>query len=506
MKKQAKGIIALSALLAAMLGGGYAYMKLAPDDKGEGGNDSAPVLLATQAEGEGTVLVSDNGDAKAVVKKAVVRNENDEIKVVMDKAPDENGSAATYTLEDYKDLDVNTAVVGTLVNNGNGIEAQSIVASGCDDFSKFGLDNPSAEVEFTYESGNVVRFFIGDKTPSDSAVYFRVDGSSDVYTVSSSTVANYSKTNKDLIERTVLAKPADDDYPIVNSLRVERGDIDYDIYIEYDKESEEAHSGGTSASHKMIEPTESYLSIEKSTDITNGMFGLTASGIYSLHCKEADIAEAGLSDPFCKVTMSCDDGNTYVLLLSEIFTDDSGNKCSYGMLEGGKVIYILSEDSAKWLTVKPVDIATRLMITSYVWNISKLTVKGGGKNVDFTISLKTGKEMPENPTGDDFEVLKNGVGYDTERYRTFYSFLVSTNAEEFALGVPVPEGDPTAVIKYTDTFSGKETTYEFYDDSVMRSLIVVNGESKYYCTKSYVNTLIENIKRIDSGEEYIKTW
>ena len=31
MKKQAKGIIALSALLAAMLGGGYAYMKFAPE-------------------------------------------------------------------------------------------------------------------------------------------------------------------------------------------------------------------------------------------------------------------------------------------------------------------------------------------------------------------------------------------------------------------------------------------------------------------------------------------
>ena len=97
----------------------------------------------------------------------------------------------------------------------------------------------------------------------------------------------------------------------------------------------------------MIEPTESYLAIENSTDITNGMFGLTASDIYVLNCKEADIAGAGLNEPFCKVTMECDDGNKYVLLLSEIFTDDSGNKCSYGMLEGGNVIYVLSVDTAK---------------------------------------------------------------------------------------------------------------------------------------------------------------
>ena len=32
MKKQAKGIIALSAVLVAMLGGGYAYMKLNPEE------------------------------------------------------------------------------------------------------------------------------------------------------------------------------------------------------------------------------------------------------------------------------------------------------------------------------------------------------------------------------------------------------------------------------------------------------------------------------------------
>lgn len=99
-----------------------------------------------------------------------------------------------------------------------------------------------------------------------------------------------------------------------------------------------------------------------------------------------------------------------------------------------------------------------------------------------------------------------GEEFDSERYRQFYSFLTGTNAEEFALGEPVPSGEPMATIKYTDSFSGKTMTYEFYDDSVMRALIVVNGESKYYCTKSYVNTLIENIKRIGTGEDYIKNW
>ena len=147
-----------------------------------------------------------------------------------------------------------------------------------------------------------------------------------------------------------------------------------------------------------------------------------------------------------------------------------------------------------------------MMIAAYVWNITELSASGGGEKAEFTVSLKEDAEKSETRSADDYIVRKDGEEFDTERYRTFYSFLVSANAEEFALGVPVPEGEPAAVVKYTDSYTDKTNTFEFYDDSVMRSLIVVNGESKYYCTKAYVNTLIENIKRVGTGEDYIKTW
>jgi len=84
MKKQAKGIIALSAVLAALLGGGYAYMKFSPE---EGGSDPAtPTLLATVADGSGTVLVSDNGQ-EGTVKKVVVKNSEGELTVVKKSDP-----------------------------------------------------------------------------------------------------------------------------------------------------------------------------------------------------------------------------------------------------------------------------------------------------------------------------------------------------------------------------------------------------------------------------------
>ena len=502
MKKQAKGIIALSALLVALLGGGYAYTKFAP---GEGGDIPAePTLLATVPDGSGTVLVSDNGQV-GTVKKVHVINSEGEMTVVMKNSPAEDEDPV-YTLEGYTDLKLKELMISTLANNGNGIEAQNVVARDCGDISKYGLDKPEATVEMTYESGNKVKFYVGDTAPTNDGVYFMVDGTKDVYMVPTSKVLNYSNSVKDFVDTTILDDYSDGSQPRVESLRVARTDMDSDILVEYDVKSEDAHSGGTSSSHKMVLPTESYLNVELSSKVITGMFGLTASDLYVLHCTDADIKEAGLSEPFCRVDMECEDGDKYTLLLSEVFTNNSGTKCCYGMLEGGNTIYIIPSDRAPWLTVQPIDIATRMLINAYVWNITDMTVSGSGEKAEFVIKPADSDNKPDNPSSSDFSVTLNGKVFDSERYRKFYSFLAGTNAEEFALGVPVPDGEPNAVIKYSDSYTGKTMTYEFYEDSVMRSLIVVNGESKYYCTKSYVSVLLDNIRRIDTDEDFVTRW
>ena len=40
----------------------------------------------------------------------------------------------------------------------------------------------------------------------------------------------------------------------------------------------------------------------------------------------------------------------------------------------------------------------------------------------------------------------------------------------------------------------------------MTTLIVVDGEPKFFGSKSYAQTLVDNIKKLDTGEEYVLTW
>ena len=505
MNKSVKTIIGLGVAVVVLGGGLTALMLTEPKNTDNNESTVSATEESSEVYGAGIGLITDEkADEEGLIKEVTVKNSTDTLNVVMDKAPTED-SAATYTLKGYEDIPLNTAVVGTLANNAVHMVSSSIVDDTGDNLSKFGLDSPQAEVEVKFQTGTVKKFLVGDKAPANSATYVMLDGEKTVYTVDTSYVANYSKTLDEFVDIYVLEEPEEEEYPIIESLRIEREDIDYDIFLEYDHKNDDTkYTGGTSATHVMKEPTDAYLTVERSEPVTNGMFGLKSEGVYSIHCKESDIAGAGLKEPFCRVTMDCDDGNNYVLLLSEPFTDDNNKKCCYAMFEDGNIIYIVDTENAKWSTVMPIDITSRIMIGSYVWNITELSISTADISEKFVIAPKD--KTADNNKSSYFNVTRNGEVFDSERYRKFYGFLIDAAAEEFALDAEIPATTPAVTLEYTDSYMKKTFKIEFYDNTALTTLIVVDGKSKYICTKSYVDTLIENIRRIETGEDYIETW
>lgn len=500
MKKSVKGIIGLSAVLV-VLGGGYAALMLTQPEETTDENSSSESSVPEQ---NNVVLIHDENaeNSNGIIKTVDVKNASGELHVVQ-KTPATEDSVAIYTLDGYQDIEMKTAVIGTLANNANGMTSADVIEENCTNLAKFGLDSPEITVDIEYETGTEYRLLIGNEAPSGAVTYVMLDGNDTVFTVNNSTLANYSKTLIELVDTTVLKSP--EETPVVETLKVEREDMDYDILIEYDHDSNEK-KGGTSSSHVMKEPVEAYLGVERSAAVITGMFGLSADGIYSVHCEDSDIAEAGLENPFCTVEMNCDDGNDYKLLLSEPFTDSEYGKCCYAMLEGGNVIFIIKTEKAVWTTVQPVDIASTIYIASYVWDVKDLKLSADGKEYSFEISPVDAENIPESPKSSDFNTTLNGESFDTERYRKFYSFIISGNAEDFAFDEEIPSGEPMAELEYTDSYDNKKRTFTFYEYSPMTAIIAVDGESKFFIAKSYVETLIENAERLDSDEDFVKTW
>lgn len=511
MKKTAKGILCLTGVLA-VLGGGYAALRLTePTDEEVSSSESVPETEDT------IILIHDSSitetdpetgeTVEGVIKTVDVKNKEDELHVIQKTAKTED-SAATYTLDGYQDIPMNDSVIGTLANNANGLTTNETIEENCTNLEKFGLANPEITVDITYESGTALTLCIGNEAPKGGETYVMLKGTDTVYTVRDSALANYSKTTKELVDSTILKDPGQDNYPVVKKLTINRSDLEKDIILEYDEKNDDSnYTGGTSSSHVMVSPTSAYLSVERSTSITTGMFGLGSENIYSVHCKDADIAEAGLKDPFCTVTMSCDDGNEYVLLLSEPFTDDNGKKSCYAMMKDGKVIYTVSAEKAQWLTVQPIDIASKIFIGEYVWNITELKASTAeGTIADFKISRIDPDEEKTSLSASDFRTTLNGADFNSERYRQFYSFLISANAEEFALDAEIPDNKPTVSLEYTSSYDGSTKKLDFYEYSNFKSLVTIDGESKFFITKSYVDTMVENMKLLDTDSELKTTW
>ena len=489
MTKSVKSIIALGSALVVLGAGAVCWKMFMPDESSESSSSES-----SQACVEGTQIIHDKPDE---INKIEVSNSSGDFNVVRLKKA-EGEDKTLYTIQGYEDLLLDTSKLWTLSNNTMDVKANSIVAENCTDTEKYGFSNPVTAV-LHYDSGDSVKFYIGDISPVAENTYFMIDGDDTVYTVSSSLVDNYRLSENDFVSKTVLEEPDEENYPIVSNITIKRDDLDYDIVIEYDEKSDDNNNrGGTSAAHVMTEPVFSYLSVERSIKVTNGLFGLTADDFYAVHPDESDIAEAGLASPFCTVTFTLEDKTQYKLIMSEPFTDDDGLKYHYVMLEGNNIIYKISTESAVWGTVQLVDFTSQAVFGSNVWDIEKMTVSAEGYD-DIVFDC-------EGDSKDNFKVKKNNSDFETERFRLFYSYLINAPGEEFALGYTVPDEKPVASVSVTDRYLEKTYTVEFYNNTALKSIIVIDGECRYICSKSYVDTLLENIGRIDTGEEYIKTW
>ena len=512
MKKQMYGIIGLGAAVA-VLGGGLAVLKLT-DKSGDDNSSSVVEVQDTTVSGADLVLIEDSDKPvgshtleeehyHGVVSGVEVTNELGTMEVVVKTpADEEKGTAAVYTIKGYEDLPLVDSSVASLVNSIDDLTSLSLIEENCSDLDKFGLKDPAITVGIKYESGRSHKLYVGDISPVSNQPYVRVDDSNTIYTVGSGKISDCKKKPEDFITLTMLEKPEEDNYPKVDSLRIVRDDIDYDIYIEYGKNSDVTNSGGGSATHVLVEPTSALLTVEKSSLITNGMFGLTAESVKYVHFADKELEETGLKKQFCTAEMKCDDGKDYIIYMSKPFKDDDGVQKAYAMFKDSKVIYVVTTEKAQWATVVPDDIVSRMMVSNYVWNIGEITASNGTASEEFSISMKDSSIKTNEAKTEDVIVKRNGEEFDTERYRQFYSFLVNCHAENLALGEAIPKDKLLATVTIKDSFLNETTTYEFYEYSVMKSLVVINGESKFFCSMKNAQALADNISRISTGEAY----
>lgn len=469
------------------------------------------ILLLTQKDEESDVLDTEsmaealNDDAGAVLLNEETADNLKEIQIVNEDqfrvyqvSAKTDDTEAVYTIEGYEDIPLDTGYISTLVNNGSELSADRLVEENAEDLAKYGLSEPSAKVVMTYADGTKFEFSVGDVSPTETTEVYCAVGNN-VYLVKNSLVSNYQKKTDFFFSKIMLEKPAEEDMPIVESLRINRKDLDYDLYMEYSYEQAEDDSvGGTAATHILYEPVFAYLNVEKSSDVISSMFGLTAEEIAEIHPTAESLAQAGMNDPFCTVTMKCDDGETHVLKFGNTYTTAESEKTAYyAMIDDTDILYGVADTRAVWTTVQAGDITSANIFGTYVWDIAELNVTAGGKELTFS---------GEGEDAKTYTVTKNGETCDVERFRNFYKFLLNIYGEELYLDMELPATTPDAEVHLTTQDGKEDYTISFYKTDSLNAMIAVNGTPTYKIRSSCIDTLIHNVEIFDGTEEFAMTW
>lgn len=101
-------------------------------------------------------------------------------------------------------------------------------------------------------------------------------------------------------------------------------------------------------------------------------------------------------------------------------------------------------------------------------------------------------------------VKKNGTqDIDTELFKGLYKYLLSIPTKE--IWFEEPQGEPFLTIEIKRTDEEGDDKLEFYQDTSRRVAVVLNGEPSYRVQSRWTDTFLENMARIERGEEVQET-
>ncbi len=504
MNKTLKGIFAGCGILA-LLGGGLAVLKLTepeenPDEHSGDGEEESILLweIANSDDISKITVTPKDGDAYTATRKM------EEVQDVDADGNEYTKEIANYYLDAYESLPMDTITIRTLATRSSTVSASRTIQTGTpqEDFAKYGLDQPIA-VTFQVDGQENVEFLIGDISPDTSLSYLcMADDLGTVYAVPSTNVEKYREPLISYLGTTVTEALAEDDDTVVEDVLLERKDLDYDIHLSYDDFYHLDLNGGSSAAHIMVEPVRSLLNAEKSAGLTHGLFGLTASEVLTPFPTEAEMKKCGLDDPFVRVTVKTDQGDTLVFRLGNTYeaalSDGTTELRYYGYLDGTDCIYGFNQENTLFEDVEPGDITSKIVVETYVWDIGRLIYEAGDLKLDFE---GVGDEQ------ENYLVTCNGKLTDTERFRKLYTYLLKTSAEEIVLEEVTLPSEPMVSIQLERQDGTRAYNVKFYDAGGMQAYIAVNDNLSFKCRKAYVETLIRNMQIYDeTDKEFTMTW
>ncbi|MBQ8107211.1 MAG: DUF4340 domain-containing protein [Ruminococcus sp.] len=492
MNGKLQGIIVCGVVAASLAG---VMVFLSATEKKDKDTSSSQAKINSVKEDESVIILEKDSTQ---VNSVEVVNEYGEFTVAKPAS-----GKMTWAVDKLEGINQNSTRKEGMITITGELEAKKLVEQGAEDLSKYGLDKPAAQFTVNYSDHSSQTVLIGDQAPESRYYYVKLDSSNDVYMVLDTKLNYFTEPYTDYAELALIAKPSQETWPEYGTETVTRTDWDYEVTFENDPNNIE----GMLSSQVISSPIFAYLNIQGSSDVTHGMWGLTAAQCYAVKPDDAKLKECGLDEPRCTVHLE-GEGYDYLLKIgSEAFAESEeedaapeklGYYCYLEGVSGVDAVYIIAESNLPWVTFKIEDVITSIMTSNYLVDLTEISIDVGGDKTVYEIeSNGTSKDKFDDGSVADVTSVKcNGKDLDVDNFKSLYQYIMTCPTDEICFTDPESPCELTIVEKRYD---GGSDTIELFKDTERRYIVKLNGRTSFRIQSTWIDTLLKNMDNIKNG-------
>ncbi len=490
-------------------------MLTAPGDNGE--SSSSDTFSAAET-------IDITGQHTDDVLRLTVTNENGSFTFERQKrvvsSTDSEGNVTSkdeyyWTSAELKGVPQSDTTVRNFMNNLATLPAKSIVEENADDLEKYGLADPAASAEVSFEDGSVIKLNFGIQNPANtSTAYCCTEGGNTVYLVNYYSVSGAYSSVKRYANLVMTDGYMTDGSNELDYLKIQRKDLDEEVEIRFmfdvaeDAENEDSIIS-TFNTHRFIKPMTAEIDVTTGKSVCNAMYGMNMSACEYLEQTAENMKACGLDDPFVRMTFKYG-GQIYTLLLGNEIIEESGESGTdsapalanvtgyYAVVEGVPGIYSIAKESAPWYTFNVSDIISKRPISPYIYTVESITVETPDGEFKFDID------------GENKKFYHGSDEVNGSEFRKFYQQLISSIGEEMYTEQTDKAPEVTVkfhyLSKYFDTYGTEEDVLEFIPDDGRKYIINLNGRTVFKIREIFISRLIENVDALLNGGTVNYDW
>lgn len=471
----AAALLVLGAVLAALL----IFLPKGTDDNHS--DENVPTVNVTDKKREN-------------VKSVAVENKSGSFLFTRAEKTVDSNTEFYWTSGEMLGVKQDETLVNALVGGLASLSRQPLVEENADNLEKYGLENPLATVNVTFDDGTDIKLYFGISNPSNNSYYFRTDDNN-VTTADKETVSGVFNDIRDFAELTLTESLSDTN---VERVLIERKDFETPVEIRYMSEIllDDDFVSATQNTHKFVSPFTAEVDESAGSAVYNDLCSLKMKRCIYLEKSAENLEKCGLTDPYAVVNFTLGT-NEYRLIIGDEVKEDNGQTTVttgyYAALDQAEGIFEIAKDEAVWRTFSPEKLISKRPLSPYIYYVTKICVKADGKEYEFDID------------GENKKFFYDGNELDIDNFRNWYQQIIGSYGEEYytdeVSGNPVVSVKFSYTQEYSDKYGCTENTVEFYSLDERKCAAVLDGKPIFKVSAIYAQRIAENVLRLINGED-----